>query len=211
MRMSNASVVTACEDLCVGDRALPNPSAIGPLLTIAKAVHTRWLSHIQANLSIMSAFTCLVDWLLHGNYSTSAGGMGLASIINTFYFWRTLYFMADLLPILTKVSIDLQSPSKDFTWVIQQTRACEEQLQQLQTDIEKGGGGVYLNKFAAAFKDKYDVRPGAHGNPAFPRMTDRKPAAHADSDPVSLEGKHHFFHVPVMIVVLKHNIVHSSC
>ncbi len=98
--------------------------------------------------------------------------------------------MADLLPILTKVSIDLQSPSKDFTWVIEQTKACETQVMALRKSIhEDQSGGLYLKKFVTDFKDRYDDSPGARDNPKFPRRTSRKPTVPVDQeDCYSAEG-----------------------
>ena len=142
---------------------------------IAKAAHTRWLSHITANISIMSAFTCLVDWLLHGDYSTTAGGRGLATIVNTFYFWRTLYYMADVLPILSTCAISLQSPSKDFTHVIRVTSQCVEMLKVYRNDIT---AGHFMKHFLTFFNDNYELN-----RPRWPHMRHAKVVRQFDDEP----------------------------
>lgn len=151
------------------------------MTVISKAVHTRWLSHLAANTSLLRGFVCLLDWLLNGDYSTNETGQGLAVLMNTYFFWRTLYMMGDLLTILSICSVSLQSPDLDFSYAIRMTRKCQSDLVEYRKDISTG-------EFSQQFAEFFDAHYELH-EPKWPRMVTRAAARPSDAPARTAEEK----------------------
>jgi len=157
---------------------IPN---LGLLLVIKKAIHTRWLSHINANTSLLSGLVTIIDWLLKGDYNSDSQAMGLRTVLNSFYFWRTLFALGDILPILTKCSVSLQSPSMDFTTASRKIKECVQDLKILHDDPMKG---VWMASFRAFFDKWYSFF-----KPAWPkRLVARVARRHFDDEPEDPAG-----------------------
>lgn len=154
---------------------LPNP---GHLMMFKKATHTRWLSHQASITALMSCLPCIVSWFVKSEaLADPIKGAGIAKLINTFFFIRTVYMMAKVLPHLTLCSVGLQGKKNDFSTAIARTKQCITQLEQIHND-----------RSLPEFDKKYVEFEASSEPPAFPRNTGRVAVRHFDDEPEAEEG-----------------------
>lgn len=104
--------------------------------------------------------------------------LGISKLVNTFFFIRTVYMMAKVLPFLTLCCIGLQGKQNDFTTAIARKDACVASLKHVRENLALPDFDKKFPEFAAA-----TVNP-----PAWPRMTARVAARHFDEEEEEPEG-----------------------
>lgn len=95
-----------------------------PTLHLKRAVYTRWLSYDQAVTSIRRTFNSLLATLERAvveNYDAVARGLLYA--MKTCKFVATLYFLCDVLPILTTLSLVFQKENVSLTAILPSVNA----------------------------------------------------------------------------------------
>ena len=121
-----------------------------PILKIKKAGDTCWLSHDQAITTIRWILPSLVtDLERESEERGDVTALGLVHVVKSYYFVASIYFLSDVLPCLSRLSLVFQERSIDFCATQTHVTNTIEVLEALKTN-----DGPYMRKLDTALKEE---------------------------------------------------------